>query len=106
MDIEKNMQKMQFGRAFEEIRNQRKLSFEEFLDKYDIRSSVYSELIFNIDMPNIELVKELCKKIGYPFEALAIRAIDIDKLSEESHQKLVTEIRPILNEISYILYPN
>lgn len=90
--------------TLESIRLEKRLSKAEFANRCNISASFYSEILHKKKSLNIETLEKICINIEVPIEVFIFKAINENEIKDEGKRKLIREIRPLMNEISNILY--
>lgn len=96
--------KLNIAEALESIRFEKRLNKTEFSKLCGVSNSFYSEIINNKKSLNLDTLEKICSNIEVPIEIFIFKAINENKIEDENKRKLIREIRPLMNEITDILY--
>jgi transcriptional regulator with XRE-family HTH domain len=99
-----NTKKLNVAETLESIRMEKRLNKTNFSKLCEISNSFYSEIINNKKSVNIETLEKICTNIKVPIEIFIFKAINEDNIKDETRRKLVREIKPLMNEITDLLY--
>ena len=90
--------------ALESTRHEMGLSKSSFAEKCGISQSFYSGVLRQKKSLNLNTVEKICKSINIPIEILIFKAVKEKSIENHTKRKLIREIRPIMDEITRLLY--
>lgn len=96
--------KINLSETFESIRYEKRLSKSEFAELCGISASFYSEIIHKKKSLNFDTLLDICKRIDIPIYVLLIKALNEQSLEHADDQKLVRELKPIVDKMINEIY--
>lgn len=94
------------GAALESIRFEKGLNQIEFAELGGISQGHYSDIKKNKKIPNINTLEKFCNNIGVPLVVVILKAMFEDQNCSAEKRRLVREIKPLIDKVTEILYPD
>lgn len=102
--IIKNKDVINLADTFESIRYEKRLSKSEFAELCGISASFYSEIIHNKKSVNLDTLQDICIRLDIPIYILLMKALNEQGLENPDDQKLVRELKPIVDKMINEIY--
>lgn len=96
--------KINIAKTLESIRQEKGLNKKEFSSKCGISNTFYSDIINRGKSLNLESLTKICYNLEVPIDIFIFKAINEDCIEDPAKKKLIREIKPLMNEITNLLY--